>query len=149
MPGKYKTPDVSANYFWEHRRSFTTASVVTALFFFPSIGEAQDRWGCPPEMQELSNPVALSTLSVDAGNSAAMEYGCLACHGQRGLGDGPAARSLTQKPANGQSPEVIVESDGCLFWKITTGRRPMPASATLLEKQRWDLVNFIRSFQRR
>ncbi len=37
-------------------------------------------------------------------------------------------------------------TDGEIFWKITTGKPPMPSyREELTEKERWDLVNYLRS----
>jgi mono/diheme cytochrome c family protein len=37
-------------------------------------------------------------------------------------------------------------TDGEIFWKITTGKGPMPAyGKEFTQKERWDLVNYIRS----
>jgi mono/diheme cytochrome c family protein len=36
-------------------------------------------------------------------------------------------------------------TDGELFWKMTTGRAPMPSwQDKLTETQRWELVNYLR-----
>jgi len=38
-------------------------------------------------------------------------------------------------------------TDGELFWKISEGRRPMPEfKKRLTEEQRWQLVNYVRTF---
>jgi mono/diheme cytochrome c family protein len=38
-------------------------------------------------------------------------------------------------------------TDGEIFWKITTGRRPMPGFQNQLsDVQRWQLVNLLRTF---
>jgi len=38
-------------------------------------------------------------------------------------------------------------SDGELYWQISKGRRPMPAFANKLsEQQRWQVVDYIRTF---
>ena len=38
------------------------------------------------------------------------------------------------------------QSDSELFWKITEGRNQMPSFATtLIERQRWDVVNCLRT----
>jgi hypothetical protein len=41
---------------------------------------------------------------------------------------------------------MSAETDGEVFWKISTGRPPMPTWQTLTETQRWELVNYIRTF---
>jgi mono/diheme cytochrome c family protein len=38
-------------------------------------------------------------------------------------------------------------TDGELFWKISEGHRPMPAfQGKLSEEERWQLVDYIRTF---
>jgi mono/diheme cytochrome c family protein len=67
-----------------------------------------------------------------------METGAI-CHGLIGRGDGPIAAYYTPKPANFTDSKLIdPETDGSLFWKITTGRDPMPAwGPQLSEAHRW------------
>jgi mono/diheme cytochrome c family protein len=40
-------------------------------------------------------------------------------------------------------------TDGELFWKMTTGRSPMPPWSQLSDTQRWQLVNYIRSLAKK
>jgi mono/diheme cytochrome c family protein len=38
-------------------------------------------------------------------------------------------------------------TDGEIFWKMTEGRKPMPSfKKQLTDEQRWQLVNFLRTF---
>jgi mono/diheme cytochrome c family protein len=73
---------------------------------------------------------------------------CFTCHGPEGKGDGPGAAALEKKPANlGERIKSTGEKDGELFWKISEGRAPMVTwKASLSETQRWELVNYIRTF---
>ena len=48
------------------------------------------------------------------------------CHGKTGDADGPAVIELNIHPAKLSDPKLATESDGALFWKITTGKKPMP-----------------------
>ena len=42
------------------------------------------------------------------------------------------------------------ESDGALFWKITVGKKPMPGYGTRLSPaDRWNVINYLRSFARK
>jgi len=43
------------------------------------------------------------------------------------------------------SKKVQSESDGEIFWKITTGHNAMPSWKHLSEQDRWALVRYIRS----
>jgi mono/diheme cytochrome c family protein len=95
----------------------------------------------------MKNPVAPTPQSVDAGK-ASYEDNCLMCHGEKGAGDGIAGKSLPIKPADFTDTKLMKsETDGSLFWKMTTGRGAMPAwKDTLSDTQRWQLVNYIRTF---
>ena len=114
-----------------------------------AIARADDSWICPPAISSIKNPVAPDARSIESGRALAAGNGCVDCHGAEGYGNGPAAASIKPRPANWHSDRIRAESDSCLFWKLTTGRRPMPGSASISEQQRWDLVNFIRSLQRK
>ena len=71
---------------------------------------------------------------------------CVMCHGKTGDADGPAVIELNIHPARLSNPELNREPDGALFWKITTGKKPMPAyGKRLSETDRWNLVNYIRT----
>jgi len=73
---------------------------------------------------------------------------CSPCHGTSGRGDGPAAAALNPKPANYTTKAISAESDGALFWKLSEGRGAMvPFKSTYSEKQRWELITYIRTLQ--
>ena len=73
---------------------------------------------------------------------------CWTCHGKTGLGDGPAGKNLNPKPKNFRLEGVQDQSDGELYWKISNGKGVMlPYKHSLGEEQRWQLVNYIRSFK--
>ena len=74
---------------------------------------------------------------------------CTPCHGTKGRGDGPAAAALDPKPADHTSAVMRSETDGSLFYKISEGRKPMPQyKTTFTEKQRWELVDYIRTLNK-
>ena len=104
---------------------------------------AQGPWGAPPEAKSLKNPVK------GVGDAKKLvDTNCVTCHGASGHGDGPAAAALpTPKPANWTSDAVQKQSDGEIFWKITNGRGAMPPWKHLPEKERWEIVNYIRTLK--
>jgi mono/diheme cytochrome c family protein len=74
---------------------------------------------------------------------------CWTCHGKTGQGDGPAGSGLNPKPRNFSLAEVQNQSDGELFWKLSNGRGMMiPYKHSLSQDQRWQLINFIRTFKK-
>src|SRR5207237_2697982 len=59
-------------------------------------------------------------------------------------GDGPKAAELGRSAGNLSSPVMWRQTDGALFWKLTTGKTPMPATK-LPREDRWHIVNYIRT----
>jgi hypothetical protein len=51
---------------------------------------------------------------------------------ESGDGDGPGVIEFDIHPAKFSDPRMRAQSDGVLFWKITTGEKPMPAYGTCL-----------------
>ena len=111
-------------------------------------GLAQQRnWVAPIEANNLFNPLKGDVLSITEGKKIYTSM-CVVCHGTSGKGNGVAGVSLEPHPANFLSITIKDESDGAIFWKITEGRAPMASYKTLLtEKQRWQLVSYIRKLE--
>lgn len=123
---------------------------LTALLALSPIGSpawAQGKWECPAAEKAKKGP-ASTAQSVAAGKKLSVEKACTACHGDSGKGDGPGAAALNPKPADWTSKPVQDQSDGCLFWKLTTGRGAMPPWASLAEAERWSIVHYVRSLKK-
>jgi len=106
-------------------------------------GSSSD-WTAPASANKLNNPLAgISEATING--EKLFEQNCTTCHGNSGKGDGPTADMLDTKPADLTSLKVQKESDGALFWKITTGKGAMASyKKDLSEEQRWHLVNYVR-----
>jgi mono/diheme cytochrome c family protein len=105
-------------------------------------------WVTPKAAQDVKNPFAGDKSALADGKTLYVNN-CAPCHGAKGRGDGPAAAALNPKPADHSSGVVQSESDGSLFWKLSEGRNPMPSYKKILtDKQRWELVNYIRTLAR-
>jgi len=124
------------------------AAVVLAAVLAPGTQVwGQGKWEAPADAKKVKNPLGKSDKVLGQAKKI-FETNCVACHGPKGLGDGPAAAALPVKPANWTSTATQSESDGELFWKITTGRGPMPPWKHLPENDRWAMVHFIRTFKK-
>jgi mono/diheme cytochrome c family protein len=105
-------------------------------------------WFAPASSDTIKNPFKGDAASVAEGKKI-YQKNCVVCHGDKGKGDGVASAGLTPKPADHSSDKCQKQSDGVLFWKITNGRSPMPAYASILKKnERWALVNYIRTLSK-
>ena len=108
---------------------------------------AQTPWPVPESEKGKKSPIAASPKVVEQGQKVA-QVNCVSCHGKAGKGDGVAAVALNPKPADWISKRVQDETDGELFWRISTGRGAMPGWRHLPENDRWALVQYIRSFKK-
>jgi len=108
-------------------------------------GDAPKPWVVPASAKRVKNAVPVTKATLAAAGTLYMEN-CALCHGDAGKGDGPGAQAINVKPANFTDAKMMrAETDGSIFWKMSTGRGPMPAwKDVLTEKERWELVGYIR-----
>jgi len=102
-----------------------------------------------PGMGAPENPVAADVASLARGGEL-FAINCKMCHGENGQGNGPIAPFLVNyKPANLTGPLLHAMSDGAVFLVITNGVPDrMPAlNENLTVRERWDVVNYIRTLQ--
>ncbi len=104
----------------------------------------------PDEYAGLTNPVPPDEESVRRGAEIYAAQ-CATCHGETGLGDGPAGSNLEPQPAPIAHTSRML-GDDYLFWRISDGgasppfNSAMPAwKSTLDEAARWDVINYLRS----
>jgi mono/diheme cytochrome c family protein len=119
------------------------AAVTVAAGVGFGTGAWAQEWKAPAEAKDAKNPV-----KGVGGAKKAVEINCGPCHGPSGKGDGPAAAALPTKPADWTSEKVQKQTDGELFWKITNGRGAMPPWKSLPDKERWEIVNYIRTLKK-
>ena len=111
--------------------------------------QSKQKWSAPAAEAQKKNPLAANESSLAAGQKIYSKT-CAKCHGKTGDADGPAVIELNIHPAKLSDPKVATESDGSLFWKITTGKKPMPTyGKRFSETDRWNLVNYIRTLSKR
>ena len=137
------------------RISVLMASVLALLIFASWSGTAaaadsmSDKWLSPDASAARKNPIPPTQQSIAAGQKIYSKT-CAMCHGKGGDADGPAVIELNIHPAKLSDPKLATESDGALFWKITTGKKPMPTyGKRFSETDRWNLVNYIRTLPKR
>jgi len=108
------------------------------------------------------NPVPADEVSISRG-AELFSINCQMCHGPGGQGDGTIAAFLVKKkPADLTSDQVQSKPDGSLFLTISngifnpnntlfpgvefSGQMP-PLNENLTVRERWDLVNYIRTLK--
>ncbi len=106
----------------------------------------------PAEYEGLTNPLAGDEAAVAAG-AELFSINCATCHGDEGLGDGPAAAGLDPKPASLADVEMMsTMEDSYLFWRITEGGAMEPFNSAMpawgeafSDDEIWQLVSFVRT----
>ena len=119
-------------------------------FFYTSITIAQHSgpWIVPESAKQKKNLYPPDEYSIARGKKA-YKLECTRCHGKGGKGDGSSAFNIEKTVSDLTSDDVQSQTDGELFWKISEGRKPMPlAKRTLTDDQRWDVINYIRTFKK-
>ncbi len=76
---------------------------------------------------------------------------CIVCHGPNLTGDGTVAPKMLVRPPSLLSEKVRGYKDGRIFHVISFGQGTMGSYATQIHdhKQRWAIVNYIRSMQKK
>ena len=124
--------------------------VVWVFFVELDLAEAQNagagtEWMAPAGPAQKNTPIP---ANVASSCRRTQEYlaRCAACHGKTGNGDGDDAIKFGLHPAKLSDPTLRDEPDGALYWKITTGKRPMPDYGSRLSAtDRWNVINYVRT----
>jgi mono/diheme cytochrome c family protein len=131
-------------YFW----AFFLTGIFLTLLCYPLVeAHGPMDWKAPAKERKVKNPIPNTPESRSRAQKIYVDK-CASCHGVRGDGNGEMAKALDPHPSNFTDRHMMKEmTDGEIFWKITTGKGPMPSyQKELTENERWDLVNYIRSF---
>ena len=99
----------------------------------------------------LKNPYAgNSSPEILEQGRKRFETFCAVCHGYQGKGDGPVSVKMALKPPPLISDKIKNVPDGAIFHIISDGQGVMSSYAYQLvnEKDRWAIVNYVRSLQK-
>ncbi len=102
--------------------------------------------------EKIKNPYA-GDMSPEILNLGKTRYEtfCIMCHGPNLVGDGIVAPKMLIKPPSLLSEKIKTHKDGRIFHIITYGQGLMGMYATQIhtEKERWAIVNYVRSMQKK
>lgn len=132
-----------------NERGFSIVGIIVILLvvtFAPVAGrgaqvhERDPMWIAPADAARRTNPLA-NRPGAEPGGEKLFQQRCATCHGDDGRG--------SEKGPNLATADVLAQTDGALFWKISSGntRGGMPSFSFLPEPQRWQLVLKLRELQ--
>jgi len=122
-----------------------TISIFTLLLFTLGNIYCQD-WVVPADRKGKLSPFKFDDNSRKEGERLYM-INCKSCHGTPGKGDYQA--NLVPKPADPVTEQIQNNLDGELFYKISTGRGPMPGFRNSLSaNDLWHVISYIRSYKK-
>lgn len=116
------------------------------LYSFMQPKQSKD-WVVPESAKKVKNPTdVLDKENLAIGKSLYSKY-CQSCHGKEGFGDGPKAKEMEGDMGDFSSEEFQAQTDGTLFYKITTGREDMPSFEKKIvdPEDRWLIINYVRT----
>jgi len=124
-------------------------------------------WGCKGKQETDAPKAAAPAPMTEAAPAIKKQQGdpiagrliyvkhCHYCHGQKGLGDGPVGLAISPRPADLVNGKQMSKTDEELFKSISNGIKRekggdamfMPSWKEILsEKERWDVLSYVREF---
>jgi mono/diheme cytochrome c family protein len=138
------------------KRPAPPALALLGLAALPLLAQQPAAWVAPKEERQRANPVANSDEGQKRGRMLYQRH-CAMCHGDKGKGDGPAARLHAERSK--RAPQDLTDAkvqagmtDGEIFWKLGSGFKEdaqiiMPSFTEEIPKDedRWKLVHYVRA----
>jgi cytochrome c5 len=116
------------------------------LFIFRIVGYSQapaSAWVVPEEAKEKLAPFKFTPETVKNGEATFQKI-CKSCHGDPGKQNWA---KIVPPPGDPASVEFQKQTDGEMFFRVTSGKTPMPQFGNILsEDERWQVISYIRSF---
>lgn len=129
------------------RRFVMISTVIFGLTAF-YVAAQDSTWEVPEEAKVRTNPVQRTQEAVQAGQALYGKH-CLMCHGEKARGDGSATKFIKPAPPDISTAAAKARmSDGEIFYKISTGKSPMPPTdRKMTETERWQVIHYVRTLQ--
>ncbi|MEI8204327.1 MAG: cytochrome c [Bacteroidota bacterium] len=117
---------------------------ITALFYFHTLAQ---NWDIPANKSDKNSYIPFTDETSKSGE-AIYTKNCQSCHGDPAKGN--SLKSLKPIPPDLAEKQTQDRTDGDLFYILTTGRLVMPSFKNILqEEDRWKVISFIRSFNKK
>jgi mono/diheme cytochrome c family protein len=116
--------------------------LVIAILYLAIQVSAQE-WEVPADQKDIKNPLEYNLANVKKGKELFYQN-CKSCHGDPGKNN---VLPLVPPPVDIVSEKMQKNTEGEIYYKISTGRAGMPQfKATISDDDKWRIVNFIMNF---
>ncbi len=127
--------------------AFLFIASLSLVAFIPN--QSQDDWDVPEKYKKMENPY--KGQDVQTGKMLYNKH-CKMCHGRSGEAGTPKARQMNYKgKLFGQA--FTSQSDGVIYYKSIIGRpetgMPNYEKKIRNERDRWAVVNYMRTFEKK
>lgn len=113
------------------------------LYLLLAPGASSQEWIVPADKQNRLSTFPFTPETVKSGEKI-YSVNCMSCHGTPGKGN---FINLVPPPGDPATEKVQHNRDGEIFYKVTTGRGPMPSFRSVLSTNDvWNVISYIRSF---
>lgn len=110
-------------------------------------GKIKQQWEAPAEFAAMKSPLKITPDLIKRGQYL-YKNRCESCHGAEGKGNGFYNKPEYKQSPNLTSKAVQANTDGELFYKVSTFRDRHPSSRMLYsDEERWMIVAFLRTLK--
>ena len=115
------------------------------ILIFVALKLSAQTWEVPEDKILMVSPLKFSRETIKKGEAVFMRN-CTSCHGIPSQGN---YVKLAPPPGDPATDKFQKQTDGSLFYKITSGRGAMPQFKDIVaEEDRWNVISYFRSFNK-
>lgn len=119
--------------------------LLIALAFLMHLPASAQEWVVPDDKKAEVCPIKFTDEFVKKGE-AVFQKNCTSCHGTPSKGN---FVKMVPEPGDPATDKFQKQTDGALYYKLTTGRGAMASfKAILTDEERWSAIAYFRSFNK-
>lgn len=128
--------------------SLLFAGILLAAFTLPQDKKIGGPWEIPAKYKTMKNTYKDDASLMKVGKMLYTKH-CKSCHGSKGEGNGPKAKSMKTEIRSLKMAEVQAQSDGVLYYQSFIGRDEMPNYEKKIgdDEDRWAIINYLRTLK--
>lgn len=120
----------------------TLKNIQILIAFLIVINPIYSQWEVPEKKQKANAPFIFSRQTVKSGKAIYYKH-CSSCHGDLGKAN---FQALSPSPGDLSLEKARNNTDGELFYKISTGKGLMPVfQNAITDDEKWQVISYIRN----